>query len=109
MGRTPASLARLRGKQGLYIYTCAAANAEQEQSDTILGKLNQATLALESLPQCGNVPPELEIMDITRYREIYAQPWRIIFKALEAVVNVRWLFDSRQNVGLAACAKRAAG
>ena len=48
-------------------------------------------------------------MDITRYREIYAQPWRIIFKALEAVVNVRWLFDSRQNVGLAACAKRAAG
>lgn len=40
------SLARLRGEQGLCIYICAAANAEQEQSDTILGKLDQATLAL---------------------------------------------------------------
>ena len=98
MGRTPASLARLRGEQGLYIYTYAAANAEQEQSDTILGKLDQATLALESLPQCGNVPPELEIMDITRYREIYAHPWRRIYEVLEAVVHVHWVFDSRCNV-----------
>ena len=82
----------------MYIYTCAAANAAQEQSDTILGKLDQATLALESLPQCGNVPPELEIMDITRYREIYAHPWRRIYEVLEAVVHVHWVFDSRCNV-----------
>lgn len=87
MGRTPVSLARLRGEQGLCIYICAAANAEQEQSDTILGKLDQATLALESFPLCSNVPSELEIVDITRYREIHAQTWRKIYEVLEAVVH----------------------
>ena len=82
----------------MYIYTCAAANAEQEQSDTILGKLNQATLALESFPLCSNVPSELEIVGITRYREIHVHPWRIIYEALEAVVHVHWVFDSRRDV-----------
>ena len=38
-GTTPVSLARLRGEQGLYNYTCIAANAGQEQAATILGKL----------------------------------------------------------------------
>ena len=72
----------------MYIYIYAAANAEQEQSDTILGKPDRAALALESFPQCGNVPSELEIVDITRYREIHAQPWRKIYEVLEAVVHV---------------------
>ena len=87
MGRTPVSLARLRDEQGLYIYTCTAANAEQVIADTILGKLEQATLALESFPLCSNVPSELEIVDITRYREIHAQTWRKIYEVLEAVVH----------------------
>lgn len=55
----------------MYIYTCTAANAGQAQADTILGKLEQTTLALESFPLCGNVPSELEIVGITRYREIH--------------------------------------
>ncbi|MDE8731426.1 type II toxin-antitoxin system RelE/ParE family toxin, partial [Desulfovibrio desulfuricans] len=50
------------------------------------------------LPRRGNVPPELEIVGITRYREIHVHPWRIIYKALEAVVHVHWVFDSRRDV-----------
>lgn len=54
----------------MYLYTCTAANAEQVIADPILGKREQATLALESFPLCSNVPSELEIVGITRYREI---------------------------------------
>ena len=82
----------------LEIYTYTAANAGQEQADTILGKLEQAILSLENLPLRGNVPPELEIVGITRYREIHVHPWRIIYEALEAVVHVHWVFDSRRDV-----------
>ena len=82
----------------LEIYTYTAANVGQEQADTILGKLEQAILSLESLPLRGNVPPELEIVGITRYREIHVHPWRIIYEALDAMVHVHWVFDSRRDV-----------
>ena len=82
----------------LEIYSYTAANAGQEQADTILGKLEQAILSLENLPLRGNVPPELEIVGITRYREIHVHPWRIIYEALEVVVHVHWIFNSRRDV-----------
>lgn len=82
----------------LEIYTYTAAIVGQEQADTILGKLEQAILSLENLPLRGNVPPELEIVGITRYREIHVHPWRITYEALEAVVHVHWIFDSRRDV-----------
>ena len=82
----------------LEIYTYTAANAGQEQADTILSKLEQAILSLENLPLRDNVPPELEIVGITRFREIHVQPWRIIFEALESIVYVHWIFDSRRDV-----------
>lgn len=78
------------------IYTTA--NAGQEHADMILGRLEQAVLSLESFPLRGNVPLELEIVGITRYREIHAPPWRRIYKALEAVVHVHWVFDFRWGV-----------
>ena len=82
----------------MYIYIYAAANAEQVIADTILGKLEQAPLALESFPLCSNVPSELEIVGITRYRKIHPQPWRKIYEVLEPVVHVHLVFDSRCNV-----------
>ena len=82
----------------LEIYTYTAAIVGQEQADTILGKLEQAILSLENLPLRGNVPPELEIVGITRYREIHVHPWRIIYEALEGVVHVHWENDSRRDV-----------
>ena len=86
------------GQDLLEIYTYTAASAGQEQADTTLGKLEQAIISLESLPLRGNVPPELEIVGITRYHEVRVHPWRIIYEALEAVVHVHWAFDSRRDV-----------
>ena len=47
---------------------------------------------------CVVCPPELEIVGITRYREIHAHPWRIIYEAFDAMVHVQWVFDSRRDV-----------
>lgn len=82
----------------LDIYTHIAASAGQEQADTILDKLELAILSLENLPLRGNIPPELETVGITRYREIHAHPWRIIYEAHETAVHVHWVFDSRRDV-----------
>lgn len=82
----------------LEIYSYTAASAGQEQAEAILDKLEQAILSLDSFPLRGNIPPELEMVGITRYREIHVHPWRIIYEALEAVVHVHWVFDSRRDV-----------
>lgn len=82
----------------LDVYTHIAASAGQEQADTILDKLEQVILSLENLPPRGNIPPELETVGITRYREVHAPPWRIIYEALETVVHVHWVFDFRRDV-----------
>ncbi len=55
-------------------------------------------LSLETLPQRGNIPPELEAAGITHYRELHEHPWRIIYEPLEAAVHVHWVFDSRRGV-----------
>lgn len=80
------------------IYTYIAASAGHEQADTILGTLEQVILSLESLPLRGNIPPELETVGITRYREIHVHPWRIIYEPRETVVHVHWIFDARRDV-----------
>lgn len=82
----------------LDIYTYIAASAGQEQAYTVLSTLEQAILSLENLPMRGNIPPELETVGITRYREIHVPPWRIIYETRETVVHVHWIFDSRRDV-----------
>ena len=80
------------------IYTYMADHAGQEQAHAILSRLEAAIFSLETLPQRGNIPPELEVVGITRYRELHEHPWRIIYEPLEAAVHVHWIFDSRRDV-----------
>ena len=49
-------------------------------------------------PLKGKVVPELLKEGITIYRELIAQPWRIMYKIEYDTVYIMAIFDSRQNV-----------
>ncbi len=80
------------------IYAYMAAQAGQKRADDILDKLETAILLLETLPLRGNIPLELAVVGITRYRELHEYPWRIIYEPLRTEVRIHWIFDSRSDV-----------
>ena len=49
-------------------------------------------------PLRGRVVPELQKEGITIYRELIAQPWRVMYKVENDTVYIMAIFDSRQNV-----------
>jgi len=49
-------------------------------------------------PLKGRMVPELQKEGITIYRELIAQPWRIMYKIENDTVYIMAIFDSRQNV-----------
>ena len=49
-------------------------------------------------PLRGRVVPELLKEGITIYRELIAQPWRIMYKIDNDTVYIMAIFDSRQNI-----------
>ena len=49
-------------------------------------------------PLRGRVVPELQKEGITVYRELIAEPWRIVYKIEEETVYIMATFDARQNV-----------
>jgi addiction module RelE/StbE family toxin len=49
-------------------------------------------------PLRGRVVPELLKEGITIYRELIAQPWRIMYKIENDTIFIMAIFDSRQNV-----------
>jgi len=46
----------------------------------------------------GRIVPELLKEGIAIYRELIAQPWRIIYKIENDTVYIMAIFDSRQSV-----------
>jgi len=46
----------------------------------------------------GRIVPELLKEGIAIYRELIAQPWRIIYKIENDTVYIMAIFDSRQNI-----------
>jgi len=49
-------------------------------------------------PLKGRVVPELQKEGITIYKELIAQPYRIMYKIEKDTVYIMAIFDSRQNV-----------
>lgn len=49
-------------------------------------------------PLRGRMVPELQKEGITIYRELIAQPWRIMYKIENDTVYIMAIFDSRQNI-----------
>lgn len=62
------------------------------------GQIKEKTQSSNFFPLRGRVVPELQKEGITIYRELIAQPYRIMYKIENDTVYIMAIFDSRQNV-----------
>lgn len=80
------------------IFDYLAKNDSLEQAREILTRLEKAVLALKTLPNRGNCPPELERIGLLDYREIHEPPYRILYQVRKNEVFVHCVLDSRRDL-----------
>jgi len=64
----------------------------------IYGQIKEKAQSSNFFPLRGRIVPELLKEGITIYRELIAQPWRIMYKIENDTVYIMALFDSRHNI-----------
>ena len=80
----------------LEIYGDVARHDSPAKADRLLDNLERTILKLESMPPRGHVPPELERVGVTEFREVFFKPYRIIYQALKSDVYVHCVLDGRR-------------
>jgi toxin ParE1/3/4 len=80
----------------LEIYRYVARHDSPAKADRLLGNLERSILKLESMPSSGHVPPELERVGVTEFREVFFKPYRIIYQVLKSDVYVHGVLDGRR-------------
>lgn len=80
------------------IYRYVAQNDSVEKADRLLDNLEMIIQKLESLPQRGHFPPELERIGVKDYREVFYKPYRIIYQITKSEVFVHCVLDGRRDL-----------
>ncbi|MBK5276095.1 MAG: type II toxin-antitoxin system RelE/ParE family toxin [Desulfuromonadales bacterium] len=69
-----------------------------ESADRLLDDLERCLAGLDTLPERGHYPPELERVGIHLYREIHFKPYRIIYAIEGDRVVVYGVLDGRRDM-----------
>lgn len=80
------------------IYQYIEQNDSSESANRLLDGLETAITALETMPERGHYPAELERIGIRLYREIHFKPYRVIYAIEDARVVVYGVLDGRRDM-----------
>ncbi len=80
------------------IYTYVALNDSVGQADKLFAKLKQVCYSLCSLPLRGHIPPELQDIGVSEFREIRFKPYRIFYSMNGATVVIHCVLDGRRDM-----------
>lgn len=80
------------------LYTYVATHDSVDKADHLLDALQELCLGLDAHPTRGHVPPELERIGLTEYREVHYKPYRIIYQIVGRDVYVHCVLDGRRDM-----------
>lgn len=80
------------------IYTYVAANDSAHNAAYVLDQLETNCVRLADLPLRGHVPPELDRVGVTAYREVHFKPYRVIYQVIGQDVFVHCVIDGRRDL-----------
>lgn len=80
------------------IHTHIARHDSPANADHILDELETLCLRLAELPLRGHVPPELDRIGVTAYREVHLKPYRVIYQIIGQDVFVHCILDGRRDL-----------
>lgn len=73
-------------------------NRSPEQADALLDALLDRAETLAKFPHRGAVPPELEALGITEFRQLPLLPYRIIYRIIGEQVFIMIIADGRRDM-----------
>lgn len=80
------------------IYRYIALKDCRENADYVLDQLESLCSRLTDLPDRGHIPPELNRVGITSYREVSFKPYRVIYEVIRQDVFVHCILDGRRDI-----------
>lgn len=80
------------------IYAYVAVNDSVVSADKLFAALRSTCETLRTLPQRGNVPPELRVVGVVEFRELRCKPYRILYSIYGSTVNVHCILDGRRDM-----------
>ena len=82
----------------LDIYKYIAVNDSIKNAERLLSELEDTCHKLKTFPEREHIPPELERVGVSNYREIHNKPYRIIYQVIEKNVYVLLIVDGRRDM-----------
>jgi len=80
------------------IYRYVATYDSVEAADHLLDELESLCSKLSSSPKRGHIPPELERVAVTAYREVHFKPYRVVYEVIGKEVFVHCVLDGRRDM-----------
>ncbi len=80
------------------IYRYIALHDSMENADYVLDQLESLCSRLTDLPERGHVPPELDRIGVTNYREVNFKPYRVIYEVIRQDVFIHCILDGRRDM-----------
>lgn len=80
------------------LYEYIAVNDTADSALYVVDQLESLCISLADLPLRGHVPPELERIGVTDYREVHFKPYRVVYQVLGSEVLVHCILDGRRDL-----------
>jgi toxin ParE1/3/4 len=80
------------------IYNYVAKHDSPAKADKLFENLKMTCLGLESFPERGHTPPELERINLIGFSEIHFKPYRIIYQIRNNEVYIHCVLDGRREL-----------
>jgi toxin ParE1/3/4 len=80
------------------IYRYVATHDSAEKAAYVLEQLETLCARLADLPLRGHIPPELDRIGVTSYREVHFKPYRVIYEVIGQDVFVHCVLDGRRDM-----------
>jgi toxin ParE1/3/4 len=74
------------------------ASDSRPRADRLLDQILDAAQELDSFPERGHVPKELEALGIREYRQVVVGPYRLIYRVLGSRVYIYLIADGRRDM-----------
>jgi len=80
------------------IYRYVTTHDSVEKATYVLDQLESLCSGLAELPLRGHIPPELDRIGMTNYREVHFKPYRVIYEVIKQDVSIHCILDRRRDM-----------
>lgn len=80
------------------IYRYVSNHDSAEKAIYVLDQLESLCSRLAEMPLRGHVPPELDRIGVTAYREVHFKPYRVIYEVIRQGVYIHCVVDGRRDM-----------